>query len=50
MAEPEPKVVMEVSMTPEDYLLIKHNASWEGMTVARYIVEHAAGRILKRGC
>jgi hypothetical protein len=46
----EPKVIFEVTMTPEDYIAIKRNADWEGMSVPRYVVEHAAGRLFKRGC
>lgn len=36
-------------MTPEDYIAIKKNASWDGKTVAVYLVDHACGRD-RRGC
>jgi uncharacterized protein (DUF1778 family) len=45
----EPKVTLQVEMTPEDYVAIKRNADWDGKTVAQYLVDHAMGRT-RRGC
>lgn len=45
----EPKVTLQVEMTPEDYVAIKKNSDWEGQSVAKYLVDNAMGRT-RRGC
>jgi len=44
-----PKVTLTVTMTPDEYVRLDRDAKWDGMTVARYLVEHALGRT-RRGC
>jgi hypothetical protein len=45
----EPFVTVTVKMTPEDYVAIKKQASWDGQSVAKYLVEYAMRR-QRRGC
>ena len=49
MTEKEPVVTLEVTMSPEDYISIKKDASWEGQTMAQWLVTKATGR-QRQGC
>lgn len=49
MAESEPLVHLEVTMTPEEYVAIKRDADWEGQSVAKWLITKAMGR-QRQGC
>lgn len=42
-------VTISVHMTPSEYESIRKNATWDGKTVANYLVDHALGKT-RRGC
>jgi hypothetical protein len=42
-------ITFTVSMSPDEYATIQKNASWEGKTVANYLVDNALGKT-RRGC
>lgn len=43
------KVTLTVEMTPEEYLHIKNDATWQGKSVAEYMVWKALGH-QRKGC
>lgn len=47
-AQPE-KVIVEVTMTPEEYQSISTNAQWDGRSIERYLIDCALGK-RRRGC
>lgn len=49
LMEKEPMVHLEVTMTPEEYISIKKDASWQGESVAKWLVTKAMGR-QRQGC
>jgi hypothetical protein len=42
-------MAVTVYMTPDEYETIRKNASWDGKSVANYLVDHALGKT-RRGC
>lgn len=44
-----PHILPSIRVSAEDWKRLERDASWEGKTVARYLVDHALGRT-RKGC